>query len=189
MTDEELVRRLHDGFRTGAIPRSVPTALVGKLKSRETIVVNGGRGQPCSACTERIGASEEGSIEYRYPLATVHFHRRCQELWDVEREKPVRKRVTKVRELKRRSGAVIVSCWPPLWASPYGRGSKLATSDEGILRSMRRVGDRLSLTTEYDGRQDVGSLEWDAPPRLEDVERVLRAHIGETLRSIGELEV
>ena len=95
----------------------------------------------------------------------------------------------RIRDLKRKSGEAVVSCWPPLWASAYRPGSKLAIADEGVLRSVRRIGDRLSLTMEYDGREHVGALEWDAPPSLDDVEKLLRAHVGQTIRAIGELAV
>src|SRR2546428_408130 len=58
----------------------------------------------------------------------------------------------RIRDLKRKSGEAVVSCWPPLWASAYRPGSKLAIPDEGVLRSVRRIGDRLSLTMDYDER-------------------------------------
>jgi hypothetical protein len=34
------------------------------------------------------------------------------------------------------------------------------------------------LTIEYEGREAVGRLEWDPPPSLTAVEKVLRAHLG-----------
>ena len=98
-------------------------------------------------------------------------------------------RIMRIRELKRRSGEAVVSCWPPLWASSYGRGSKLAIAEEGILRSVERIGNRLSLTMEYDGREHVGGLEWDAPPSMDEVEKLLRAHVGEEIKALGELTV
>ena len=72
---------------------------------------------------------------------------------------------------------------------PIRRDHTLAVGDEGVLRRVQRVGERLSLTMEYDGRQHVGSLEWDAPPVLADVEYPPGALIGEEIRAIGEVEV
>lgn len=94
----------------------------------------------------------------------------------------------KIRNLKRKSGEAVVSVWPPPWASSYGPGSKFAIGEEGILKSVRRVGDRLSLTIEYDGREHGGSLEWDQPPALATVEKALKAHLGEPTKAIGDLD-
>jgi len=91
MTDAEIVQRLHEGFRSGAIPRSMPIRPVRDLQGLETVVVNGGHGQLCSACGERIGLFEQGSIEYRYPAVATWFHQHCGELWLAEREKPLRR--------------------------------------------------------------------------------------------------
>lgn len=90
MTDEEIIAKLHEAFRAG-LPRSMPSAPQGELLGRETIIINGGRGQRCSACTEMIGSADEGSIEYYYPTMVVRLHRHCNDLWMVEREKPVRR--------------------------------------------------------------------------------------------------
>jgi hypothetical protein len=83
MKDDEIRARLRDEFRAARLPRSMPSSPAGELQGRETIIVNGGRGQQCSACAEMISASEQGSIEYRYPTQTTRFHPRqprCCEL-------------------------------------------------------------------------------------------------------------
>jgi hypothetical protein len=41
----------------------------------------------------------------------------------------------------------------------------------------------------YKGREHMACLSWDPPPSLTDVEQVLRAHLGNTIRDIGELDV
>ena len=38
---------------------------------------------------------------------------------------------------------------------------------------------------QYDGREHVGGLEWDAPPSIDNVEKLLRAHVGEPITAIG----
>jgi hypothetical protein len=90
MTDEQIIQRLHDGFRSGAIPRVLPAAPAGDLQGREAMIANGGRGQPCSACGERIGPLEE-SMEYRYASVTTRFQGHCDALYLAERQKPLRR--------------------------------------------------------------------------------------------------
>jgi hypothetical protein len=92
MTDSEIIAALHEGFRSGAIPKSLPTPVRGDPQGRETVIVNGGRGQQCTACRETIPATEQGSVEYRYPDVTTRFHRHCAELWEAERHTPPRPR-------------------------------------------------------------------------------------------------
>jgi hypothetical protein len=41
----------------------------------------------------------------------------------------------------------------------------------------------------HEGREYMACLSWDPPPSLTNVEQVLRAHLGKTVRDIGELEV
>ncbi len=69
--------------------------------------------------------------------------------------------LVKIRNLKRKSCETMVSVWPPSWASSYGAGDKFAIGEEGTLRSVRRVGNHLTLTIDYDGREHLGALEWD----------------------------
>jgi len=95
----------------------------------------------------------------------------------------------KIRSLTRKSGQAIISVWPPLWASSYGPGDKFPLGEEGVLESVRCIGDRLSLTMRYEGRECVGSLEWDQPPTLDAVENVLRAHVGQPIKVIRDLDV
>ena len=62
------------------------------------------------------------------------------------------------------------------WIVSFGLGG-LAT---GVL---------VVITIEYDGREHVGTLQWDAPPKIEDVEKVLRANIGRPIRDVGDQEL
>lgn len=91
MSNSEIVRRLEDSFRSGAIPRELSPPPVGDLEGRETMIINGGRGQRCSACGDLIGSYEQLSVEYLYPTIAIRFHHGCDELWRAEREKPIRR--------------------------------------------------------------------------------------------------
>jgi hypothetical protein len=94
-----------------------------------------------------------------------------------------------IRKLSRKAGKAVVSVWPPLWASAYKGADKMAVGEVGVLKGVKHLGKRLSLTIEYDGREHIGSLEWDAPPSLEAVESVLKASIGKSIRDIGAVDV
>ncbi len=84
----------------------------------------------------------------------------------------------KIRDLKRKSGTAIVSVWPPQWGSWYKAGNKFPRGEEGILKSVRRLDNRLWLAMEYTGREHSSTLQWDEPPTLTAVEKMLQAHIG-----------
>ena len=92
-----------------------------------------------------------------------------------------------IRKLRHKSGEATVSVWPPRVLS--GAGTTFVRSGGGALKRVTRVDNRLVLTVEYDGREAVGRLEWDPPPSLTAVERVLRAHLGEPITAIGYLDV
>ena len=92
-----------------------------------------------------------------------------------------------IRKLQRRSGQASVSVWPPRVLSRSG--TTFVQSGDGVLKRVTRVDNRLSLTIECEGREAVGRLEWDPPPSVAAVEKVLRAHLGEPIRAIGYLDV
>ena len=92
-----------------------------------------------------------------------------------------------IRKLQRRSGEAIVSVWPPRLLSPSG--TTFVRSGDGVLKRVTRADNRLALTIECEGREAVGRLEWDPPPSLTAVEKVLRAHLGEPITAIGYLEI
>jgi len=97
----------------------------------------------------------------------------------------------KIRHLKRKFGGVIDSVWPPRWTfSTHPRGGdEILVSEEGVLESVKRMGERLSLTVKYKGRQRFGSLQWDAPPSLDAVEQLLLANLGKPIKTIGDVYV
>ena len=86
---------------------------------------------------------------------------------------------------------MIDSVWPPRWTfsiHPRG-GDEILVGEEGVLESVKRMGERLSLTMKYKGRERFGSLQWDAPPSLDAVERALLANLGKPIKTIGDLDV
>jgi len=95
----------------------------------------------------------------------------------------------KLRDLKRQVGKTGCHVWPPLWSSSYGVDSRFATGDEGVLKGVQRWDSRLSLTMTYDGREHMGTLEWDPPPALADVEKVLTANLGREIKAISDVDV
>jgi len=95
----------------------------------------------------------------------------------------------KIRELKRKVNGTDVPVWPPSWVGSYGPGQKMAVGEVGTLKSVKRIGNRLSLTNEYDGREHVGSLEWDQPPTIAAVETLLTANLGQEIKAIGALDI
>jgi hypothetical protein len=87
MTEEQIIERLRDG----SIPRWMPGPPTGRPEGRETIIINGGLGQRCSACDEVIGAAVRGSIVYIYGDREIRFHGTCHALWQRERHTPLRR--------------------------------------------------------------------------------------------------
>jgi len=94
----------------------------------------------------------------------------------------------KIRELKRTAGNSAFQVWPPVWAWRYGADSR-PTGDEGVLADVHRWDIGLWLAMICDGREHRGSLAWDPPPALADVEKVLKANLGREIKAIGELNV
>ncbi len=94
----------------------------------------------------------------------------------------------RIRDLKRMVGEVEVPAWPPMWYSSYGPGSTLATGEVGVLRAVRPVGNLLSITMEFDGREHVGIMQWDGPPTPTDVAEALRGRIGQEISTISNVE-
>jgi hypothetical protein len=101
----------------------------------------------------------------------------------------------KIQELIIKSGTATVSSWPPVWASSYGPGDVFPHTEEGVLESVKRIRnpadpkEHLMLVKKVKGHEYVGALQWDEPPTIAAVEVMLKAHLGESIRAIGELEV
>lgn len=96
----------------------------------------------------------------------------------------------KIRELKRTAGETVLRAWPPAtWTGSYRPGDTLPVGEVGILKSVKNRGDHLTLTIEYEAREASGALQWDAPPTVAAVEKVLRAHVGKALTDISGVEI
>jgi len=96
----------------------------------------------------------------------------------------------KIRELKRKAGSAVASSWPPSWGGAYGPNDEFPTGDQGTLVDVKRQDKEcLILTIEYRGKLWSGSLLWDGPPSLDHLERLLKVHCGETIRSISDVDV
>ena len=83
----------------------------------------------------------------------------------------------KLHDVTRPAGTARLHVWPPqVLAQSVGPGTRLIYPGEGLLKSVRRIGNRLSLTIEHEGREamSVVELEPDQGPSLAVVERVLR---------------
>src|SRR5439155_16822822 len=107
-------------------------------------------------------------------VVTVQSIRRSQE------------RGMKIRELKDGYGG---PAWPPKWPSWPGAG-RVAAREDGVLKDVRRNGNRLSLTMKDDaGLEHAAVLGWTPPPSVDAVEKVLKDGRGQPIKAIGELDV
>jgi hypothetical protein len=93
----------------------------------------------------------------------------------------------RLRDLTRASGKAAV--WPVQWVGWPEPGDAAGVSENGVLEGLTRLGSRLLLQVNVDGQRRTASLEWEAPPAIGDVEIVLLASIGATMRTIGDLEL
>ena len=90
----------------------------------------------------------------------------------------------KLRDLKLRSGKA--TGWPPRWVESSGPSDTVA--EEGVLEGVERLGNRLLLQININGRRRTASLEWDPPPAVGEVEAVLLASIGAEVRTLADRE-
>ena len=98
----------------------------------------------------------------------------------------------KLRDVTRPAGTACLHVWPPQVLAQFaGPGTRLISPGEGVLKSVKRIGNRLSLTIEHEGREATSGIELDPDqqPSLDDVEKVLRANLGKPIKGIGDLDV
>jgi len=78
--------------------------------------------------------------------------------------------------------------WPPV-----GRDGPRDTASlrlEGVLTNVLRIGDRLSVTIRFQGRDHIALLgEWKPPPTVDEVEAALRRGAGWTIQAVGSVEI
>ena len=89
----------------------------------------------------------------------------------------------KLRDLQQRAGTAMV--WPPQWVESSGPGHTSTVAEEGVLKGLQRMGNRLLLQITINGRRRT----WDPPPAVGDAEVALLASIGAEIRRLGDLEV
>jgi len=91
-----------------------------------------------------------------------------------------------LRYLKRAGSRSFV--WPPVGGDGLRDTAKLRL--EGVLTSVRRIGDRLSVSIRFEGHDHVALVgEWESPPTGDQVEAALRRGIGRTVQAVGLVEV
>jgi hypothetical protein len=73
--------------------------------------------------------------------------------------------------------------------SPPPCGHSFEPPEEGALESVERFGRGLRLMMRFDDGKHAGLFQWDEPPTVAEVEAVLKAHLGESLRRVVGLEV
>jgi hypothetical protein len=95
----------------------------------------------------------------------------------------------KLRDVTRRYGGTITHVWPPQLLVQIG--PMIVEPGEGVLKSVKRFGNRLSLTVEQDGQEAWGGVEveQDQQPSVDAVEKVLKASVGKPIKEIGDLDV
>jgi hypothetical protein len=92
----------------------------------------------------------------------------------------------KIRDLTRTHGSAVFHVWPPGVIASAGA---ILRAGVGNVKSLRVDGQRIFIIIQDGDLEGTATLEWDAPPSVHDVETVLRANLGASLKSIGELDV
>lgn len=77
-TEETIRRRIRARLTAGTLPRDLPPFGSG---AASTMLIKLGQGQPCAACGEG-----DADFSYSYPDRDLPLHRRCDELWNEERQ-------------------------------------------------------------------------------------------------------
>ncbi len=86
IAEATLREQIRKRLRSGALLPSLPAPPAGELQGHETMRINAGRREPCSACDQIISPLEMGSIEFGYSSGqVVRFHAACHAIWDEER--------------------------------------------------------------------------------------------------------
>ena len=95
----------------------------------------------------------------------------------------------KLRDVTRTYGGAVTHVWPPQLLVQIG--PMIVQPGEDVLKSVKRFGNRLSLTVEDGGHEAWGGVEveQDQRPSVDAVERVLKASVGKAIKEIGNLDV
>ena len=95
----------------------------------------------------------------------------------------------KLRDVTRTYEGAVTHVWPPQLLVQIG--PMTVQPGEGVLKRVKRLGNRLSLTVEHEGQEAWGGVEVerDQRPSVDAVERVLKASVGKGIKEIGDLDV
>jgi hypothetical protein len=95
----------------------------------------------------------------------------------------------KLRDVTRTYGGAVTHVWPPQLLVQIG--PMIVEPGDGVLTSVKRFGNRLSVTVEHEGQEAWGGVEVEQHhrPSVDAVERVLRASVGKAIKEIGDLDV
>jgi hypothetical protein len=79
--------------------------------------------------------------------------------------------------------------WPPSWGL-HGPPDTPELRQDGILTSVRSIGNRLAVTIRFQGRDYVTLLdEWKPPPSVEQVLAALMAAVGQSVQQVAGVDV
>ena len=93
-----------------------------------------------------------------------------------------------LRFLKRAGSRLMV--WPPTEGGRYGLPDSPQVRETGVLSAVSRIGNRLSVTIEFEGRSHVAFLyPWVEPPTIEQVHAALRRAVGRRVSEVGEVDI
>jgi hypothetical protein len=93
-----------------------------------------------------------------------------------------------LRFLKRARSRLKV--WPPSEGGRYGLRDGPQLQETGLLTAVSRIGNRLSVTIQFEGRQHIVLLhEWDEPPTIEQVHAALARAVGRRVSEVGEIDI
>jgi len=92
-----------------------------------------------------------------------------------------------LRFLKARSRLKV---WPPSDGGRYGLRDSPQLQESGVLTATARIGNRLSVTIQLEGRQHTLILdEWPEPPSIEEVHAALRTMLGKRIWEVGQVDI
>ena len=79
--------------------------------------------------------------------------------------------------------------WPPSWG-PHSPADTTELRRDGILTSVRSIGNHLSVTIRFQGREYVALLDkWKPPPSVEQVRAALTGAVGQSVQQVAGVDV
>ena len=84
------------------------------------------------------------------------------------------------------------SNWPPVWTQAKGAASRTVTGEIGVLAyvyASENVSNKFYLVINHQQEIYIGNLIFDEHSFCAKVARVIRSHIGRSIKDIGDLEL